>query len=368
MTISYGKMSMFFAFLAALLLLNGCSKDDTSSETSLYFPPSDSDTWETASPSSLGWNTAEIPALLDILKTNGTRAFIVLKDGKIVIEEYFGNNLAGTAAFNKSSIWYWASAGKTLTAFIVGKAQEDGFLKITDKSSVYLGVGWTSAPSQKELLITIKNQLTMTSGLDDGVTDNHSILAQDLKYKADAGTRWAYHNGPYTLLEKVIKNAAGQDFEVYFNSVLRNKIGMDGSWLWSDNDHVYYSTARSMARFGLLMLSKGTWNNESIMKNTAYLNEMITPSQNINKSYGYLWWLNGKASFMIPESQIIFPGSCTPNGPSDMYSGMGKNGQYVSVIPSKKIVLIRMGEDPESVAVPFLFLDSIWTKLKLIIN
>ena len=95
---------------------------------------------------------------------------------------------------------------------------------------------------------------------------------------------------------------------------------------------------------------------------------MITPSQNINKSYGYLWWLNGKASFMIPESQVVFPGSITPNGPVDMYSGMGKNGQYVSIIPSKKIVLVRMGEDPSSVSVPFLFLDNIWAKLKLIIK
>ena len=364
---SLRHLGLYVVFLAAFLFYGGCSKD-ASSDTSLYFPPTDSDTWETASPSTLGWNTAEIPALIDILKTNGTRAFIVLKDGKIVIEEYFGNNLAGTAAFNKSSIWYWASAGKTLTSFIVGKAQEDGFLQITDKSSAYLGVGWTSAPSQKEALITIKNQLTMTSGLDDGVADNHSILAKDLIFKADAGTRWAYHNGPYTLLEKVVKNAAGQDFEVYFNSVLRNKIGMDGSWQWSDNDHVYYSTARSMARFGLLMLSNGRWNNESIMKNTAYFNEMISSSQNINKSYGYLWWLNGKASFMMPESQLVIQGNCTPNGPGDMYSGMGKNGQYISVVPSKKLVLIRMGEDPESVSVPFLFLNDIWAKLKVIIN
>jgi CubicO group peptidase (beta-lactamase class C family) len=360
-------MGLYVVFLAAFILFGGCSKD-ASSDTSLYFPPTDSDTWETASPSSLGWNSAEIPALIDILKTNGTRAFIVLKDGKIVIEEYFGNNLAGTAAFNKNSIWYWASAGKTLTAFIVGKAQEDGFLRITDKSADYLGAGWTSLPSQKELLITIKNQLSMTTGLDDGVTDNHSFLPKDLIYKADAGTRWAYHNGPYTLLEKVVKSAVGQDFDVYFNSVLRNKIGMDGSWQWSDNDHVYYSTARSMARFGLLMLSNGGWNNESIMKNTAYFNEMITPSQNINNSYGYLWWLNGKASFMMPESQLIIQGSCTPNGPGDMYSGMGKNGQYISVIPSRKLVLIRMGEDPESVSVPFLFLNDIWAKLKMIIN
>ena len=237
----------------------------------MYFPPSGSDIWESVSPSSLGWNTSEIQGLLDLLKNNGTRAFILLKDGKIVMEEYFGNNIAGTAAFNKASNWYWASAGKTLTAFTVGKAQEDGFLKITDKSLDYLGAGWTSLTSQKESLITIKHQLTMTTGLDDGVTDNHSFLPQDLKYKADAGTRWAYHNGPYTLLEAVVKDATGVEFETYFNSVLRDKTGMDGIWLWNDNDHVFYSTARSMARFGLLMLNGGKWGKEAIMTGTPIL-------------------------------------------------------------------------------------------------
>ena len=214
----------------------------------------------------------------------------------------------------------------------------------------------------------VRHQLTMTSGLDDEAAGNHSFLPQDLIYKQDAGTRWAYHNGPYTLLESVVKNATAMDFDVYFNSVLRDKIGMDGLWIWTGNDHVYYSTARSMARFGLLMLNNGKWSEDAIMTNSVYFNEMINTSQNLNKSYGYLFWLNGKESFMLPESQLVIPGSVSPNGPDDMYSGIGKNGQYVSIIPSEKMVLIRMGEDPSSVPVPFLFLDDIWEQLNLIIK
>jgi len=350
------------------LLLQYCSKEVPIENNTLYFPPSGSDTWESVSPASLGWNTSEIPSLLDLLETNKTRAFILLKEGKIVMEEYFGNNLAGTLPFDKNKYWYWASAGKTLTAFTAGKAQEDGFFDITDKSSDYLGEGWTSLTSEKESLITVRHQLTMTTGLDDNVTDNHSFLPQDLIYKQDAGTRWAYHNGPYTLLESIVKNATAMDFDAYFNSVLRDKTGMDGSWIWTDNDHVYYSTARSMARFGLLMLNTGKWADETIMTNNVYFNEMINTSQNLNKSYGYLFWLNGKESFMLPESQLVIPGSVSPNGPPDMYSGIGKNGQYVSIIPSEKMVIIRMGEDPSSVPVPFLFLDDIWKKLNLIIK
>jgi len=359
-------MNKIFSLAIIVLLLQACSKEKE--ETTMYFPPIGSDIWETITPASLGWNTSEIPGLLTLLENNKTRAFIVLKDGKIVIEEYFGKNLAATLPFDKKTLWYWASAGKTLTAFTVGKAQEDGYLKITDKTSDYLGAGWTSLPAEKESLINIRHQLTMTTGLDDGVADNHSFLKQDLIYKKDAGTRWAYHNAPYTLLESVVKNASKRNFDTYFNSVLRDKIGMDGTWIWTDNDHVFYSTPRSMARFGLLMLNKGKWESDAIMSDTEYFNEMINTSQSINKSYGFLFWLNGKESFMAPESQMVIPGSISPNGPADMYSGMGKYGQYVSIIPSKNIVLIRMGEDPTSVPVPFLFLDDIWEKLNLIIK
>ena len=68
----------------------------------------------------------------------------------------------------------------------------------------------------------------MTSGLDDIRANDTS--ASSLVYKADAGTRWAYHNTPYTLLERAVENATGQDYNTYFNTVLQNKIGMTGYW------------------------------------------------------------------------------------------------------------------------------------------
>lgn len=354
--------------ILAALLFSCCSENAAPDPVTLYFPPIGSAAWESVTPASLGWNASEIPGLLSLLEDNGTRAFVVLKGGKIVIEEYFGTNLAGTAPFGPSSLWYWASAGKTLTAFTVGKAQEDGRLSIEDSSSVHLGLGWTSLTPAQEAAITVRHQLTMTTGLDDGVADNHSFLPEDLIYKADPGTRWAYHNGPYTLLERVVANATAEAFDAYFDRVLRDRIGLDGTWIWSGNDHVYFSTARGMARFGLLVLNDGKWGEEVVMRDTVFFRAMISTSQSLNKSYGYLWWLNGKESFMVPESQIVFPGSFTPNAPADMVSGIGKYGQYVNVIPSQDLVVVRMGEDPSSVPVPFLFLDDIWEKLELIVR
>jgi len=71
---------------------------------------------------------------------------------------------------------------------------------------------------------------------------------------------------------------------------------------------------------------------------------------------------------MVPESQLVFPGRFTPNAPADMVSGVGKNGRYVCVVPSEGVVMVRIGEDPSSVPVPFLFLDDIWEKLAPIIR
>jgi CubicO group peptidase (beta-lactamase class C family) len=133
------------------------------------------------------------------------------------------------------------------------------------------------------------------------------------------------------------------------------------------NFHIYFSTARSMARFDLLILNKGNWNGKVILNDTSYFESMITPSQTLNNSYGYLWWLNGKESFMLPQTQQLFEGSITPNAPDDMFSGLGKNGQYVSIIPSQNMVMVRMGENPDNSEVAAMFQREIWEKLNEII-
>ncbi len=370
------EMEIGYVLILPFLIFS-CNNDalmDSESEnpeeqlTELYFPSSDNEEWDQTDASELSWNTEKIPELMDLLEENGTRAFIILVNGKIAIEAYFGKDLLNLSDFNQSKQWYWASAGKTLTSFLIGKAQEDNFLSIHDKSSDYLGNNWTDLSKENEDQITIRHQLTMTTGLDDMVSDNHDFSPENLIYKADAGSRWAYHNAPYTILDQVIESAVNEEYEAYFNRVLRDKIGMDGNWVWLNNDHVYFSTARSMVRFGLLISHNGNWDGESIFSDQDYLTEMSTPSQNINNSYGYLWWLNGKDNYMLPGLQITFPGAITPEAPADMYSGIGKNGQYISVIPSLDMVMFRMGENPDEVPVPLLFQKDIWKIMNQIIE
>jgi CubicO group peptidase (beta-lactamase class C family) len=118
-----------------------------------------------------------------------------------------------------------------------------------------------------------------------------------------------------------------------------------------------------MARFGLLMGNKGKWENTTILNET-YFNEATNTSQNINLGYGYLWWLNGKSSYHLPQSQLQFSGSVIPSAPNDMFMALGKNDQKIYVIPSKKMVVIRMGDAADAVNLALSdFDDVLWQKI-----
>jgi CubicO group peptidase (beta-lactamase class C family) len=340
-------MKQFFTLLIVVYSLI-----DFKAQT-IYFPPLTGSTWDTIAPQTLGYCQPKIDSLYNFLEQNNSKAFILLKDGKIVLEKYFGTHTATTP-------WQWASAGKTITSFMTGIAQQEGYLSITDTTASYLGQGWTNCTPQQEERITIWNQLTMTSGLDDGVPDHFCTLDTCLNYLADPGTRWAYHNGPYTLLDGVIENATGLTLNNYTTQKLKNPTGMTGAFFSVGYNNVFFSTARSMARFGSLILNKGNWNGNQIMTDTAYFNDMVNTSQTLNKSYGYLWWLNGKQSFMVPSLQTVFPAFMCPNAPADMISAIGSGGQFLNVVPSQNLVWLRMGDEPSNSNVPFLLNDDIW--------
>ncbi|GAB5564401.1 MAG: serine hydrolase [Winogradskyella sp.] len=337
---------------------NNDPNDNNPQTEEIYFPPINSDIWETKTIEDLNWNNSELQPLLDYLDTKNTKSFMMLHDGKIVLERYFNGH-------SNTSPWYWASAGKTLTTAMAGIAEDEGILDINDKVSDYIGTGWTSAPLEKENLITCKHLLSMSSGLDDSIGDDTSPT--NLQFVADAGTRWAYHN-VYVKLQDVISAASNQSWSNYFNTKLKNKIGMTGAWLQNNDFNVYWSTSRSMARFGLLIYANGKWQVEQIIPE-AYLSEATNTSQNLNKSYGYMWWLNGKSSFRLPQTQIEFTGELIPNAPNDMYTALGKNDQKIYIVPSKKLVVLRMGEaaDTENFALSN-FDNELWEKINALIN
>jgi CubicO group peptidase (beta-lactamase class C family) len=326
----------------------------------LYFPPTTGTTWDTINPASLGWCQEKIDDLYSYLDQTQSKAFIYLKDGKIVLEKYFGT-------FTKDSLFVWNSAGKTLTGLAIGIAQEEGYLTLSDTTSSYLGQGWTSLTSEQENKITIRHQITMTTGLNH-TGDHYCTLPECLVYIANPGSRWMYHNAPYTLLDNVIEAATGTNLNTYVNQKIRTKIGMNGFYFPSGYNNINISNARSMARFGLLMLNRGIWNTTTVLGDENYFDEMINSSQTLNPSYGYLTWLNGKDSYMLPspDVQLTINENAMPNAPLDVFAALGKNGQIINVSPSQKIVMIRMGLGDGGSLVGNQFNDTIWQKINLL--
>ena len=356
-------------YLRLLLILSipisfsGCNKEDAAPKPDpiepMYFPSNTDSEWETKSFSSLGWNEEAAEELKEFLILKNTKSFMILVNGRIVMEEYFDGH-------TQTSSWQWNSAGKTLVATTTGIAQQEGLLNINNTVSQHLGEGWTSEPIEKENLITSRHLLTMTSGIND---ESELVIPFNLTYLADAGTRWSYHN-VFQILMDVVAAASEQEFETYFNAHLKNKIGMDGFWNEGIIFTIYHSTTRSMARFGLLALNNGKWKEEQVINET-FFNESITTSQNINPSYGYLWWLNGKSAFMVPGGQTVYPGILVPNAPPDMYAAMGAEDQRLYVIPSKNMVVIRMGDasDPDNPSFALSGFDNdLWQKINAVVE
>jgi len=349
---SFFMRSLFIVFIA-------CIGFNTLAQSS-YFPPISGNTWAVESPANLNWPSDSLASLNQFLQNENTKAFIILVDGKIAVEWYFDN-------FTQDSIWYWASAGKSLTSFLVGMAMEQNALQLNDPVSQYLGQGWTSLSQPAEDSIQIIHQLSMTTGLDDGVSNSDCTQPSCLSFLATPGTRWAYHNAPYTLLHDVLSSALGVTVNNFILNNLTTSTGITGLFLPVGDNEVFFSTPRSMARFGLLALENGVWDGDTILGDANYIQQMAQPSQSINESYGYLWWLNGQSSYMLPGLQFAFPGSLVPSGPSDMYMALGMNDQKIYVVPSSKMVVIRMG-NPTSAVVPGPsgFDNDLWERLSFL--
>ena len=105
-------MTKYFRQIMIVLWVAFLVSASSSQAQSTYFPLNNTGLWDTLPPSALGWCPARIDSLYALLDSNDTKAFILLKDGKIVLEKYF-------AGHSPNTLWRWASAGKTVTATLV---------------------------------------------------------------------------------------------------------------------------------------------------------------------------------------------------------------------------------------------------------
>ncbi len=301
----------------------------------MYFPPTATDDWETVSPAALGWDTTALNNALTYAGQQKSTGVVILWRGRIAAERYW-NGWTPT----KDSII--ASAGKSVTSFLIGQLQEQGRLNITRPASTYLGTGWSRSPAS-EPRITVQHLLSMNSGLDDS-----------LRFVLEPGARFYYNNPAYYQTFDLITRVSGQGMNAVTGTLLWNRIGMrTATWRFNvdtgEPGFILSCSTRDMARFGLLVLNKGRWDSQVLLADTSYLRASLSTSQASNPSYGYLWWLNGKASYRTPGPYLLpnTSGSLIPSGPSDLVAALGKGDKKIYVIPSLDLVVVRHGAEAD---------------------
>ncbi|MCP5119266.1 MAG: serine hydrolase, partial [bacterium] len=258
----------------------------------LYFPP-DGQPWQTVSPAEAGWDSAKLDAALTFAGERKSSGVVILLDGKILAERHW--NLKSPRQLGADAqghaIEDVASVQKSIVAILFGIARERWLIDIDDPVDKHLGQGWSKAPRAAEAKITLRHLLTMTSGLTTRLT-----------LEAPAGKKWRYNTTAYSRSLQAVAKAAGKSPNGLTREWLTSLIGMaDSKWeprrgsanLLATNPLGFATTARDLARFGLLVVGEGQWNGTVVLGDREYLRQAISPSQRLNPSYGYLWWLNG---------------------------------------------------------------------------
>lgn len=269
---------------------------------------------------------------------NKTRAVLVIYKNQIIAEKY-------AKGFDKNAKQQGWSMTKSLTSTMYGVLQSKGKLNVNDKAPVEL---WEN---DKRSQITLNNLLQMNSGLEwsedyFSISDATKMLfmSKDMGSKqaekpliGKPNESWYYSSGTTNLLSKILRSYY-PNHQAYLNawySDLVDKIGMHSMVIEADQVGTYvgssycWATPRDWAKLGLLYLHKGNWNGMQIF-DESWVKYATTPTNSSNGNYGAQIWLNvGGVEY--------------PDVPEDVFSFHGFSGQRVFIIPSKDLVIVRMG-------------------------
>ncbi len=279
-------------------------------------------------------------------KKQRTRAVIVLYNGRLVAEKY-------AAGYNRDSKMYGWSMAKSITSALIGTLVKQDRL---DDSQLAPVAEWSKASDPRHF-ITIKNLLQQTSGLDFVENYTKASDVTNMLYKKDdmaayvaghtlahePGRFFNYSSGNSNILSRIIRQTVGdKEYASYPYTALFYKLGMYHTLIEPDASGTYVgssyimATARDYARFGLLYYNDGVWNGERILPEDWVKKTITPPASNPLKNYGYQFWLNGFDK--DHPDQIKYP-----DVPTDMFYCDGFGYQYIYVIPSKKLLVVRLG-------------------------
>ena len=275
-----------------------------------------------------------------------TRAILISQNGEIIAEKY-------SDGINETSVLLGWSMTKSVINAMIGILVQDKKFTIQDSN---LFPQWKEDNRKS---ITIDNLLRMSSGLDfeeeyaplkDATymlysSKSTSDYAIQKPLKLPPGTLWYYSSGTTNILSRLIFDANGGTLEKNTNFLrerLLDKLNMKTAILEPDSSGVIigssymFASARDWARFGFLYLRDGMFNGERILPEgwVAY-STSVTENTPLGE-YGAQIWLNrgnpkGSSNRKFPKL------------PEDLYYFGGYNKQIVAIIPSKKMVIVRLG-------------------------
>ncbi len=275
--------------------------------------------------------------------TQKTRTLLILYKGHPIAEKY-------ADGFTKDTPILGWSMTKSVMATLYGILEYQGKIKINAQAPI------ASWQQDDRKTITLDHLLRMQSGLEweedyTRISDVTQMLFLDsdmsqaqINKKAIAKPTeiWNYSSGTSNLLSGILKNRFKTDQEhLDFPYVsLIDKIGMHSMLIETDlagnfvGSSYAWASTRDWAKFGLLYLNRGDWNGERIF-DASWVDYITKPTEHSDGTYGAHFWLNAHGKF--------------PDVPKDMYSANGYQGQYVFVIPSKELVIVRTGlaENPD---------------------
>jgi CubicO group peptidase (beta-lactamase class C family) len=286
--------------------------------------------WETATPASQGMDADGLDKARAWLETHNSKSGVVIRHGRIVAEWYFG----GAGRQSKFAAY---STSKSLSSIATGLAIADGKLGLDHTVGQYVH----DANPETKRAVTVKQLLSMTSGVhnDPGFPqreDQFSYAVKTAPMDNEPGTKWDYNNTGLALLSPVFRQATGIEIDEFLNDRVFQPIGIrseDWSWEHREGYALPYSgchtTARSLGRIGLLVLHQGKWQETQVVP-AAWLAESVAASQELNKSYGYLWWNNTTDKW--------------PGIPADAFAALGKWDNNILVVPSLDLIVIRQSD------------------------
>lgn len=282
------------------------------------------------------YNKKELPKnIVDDLIHSNTASFLVVKEGKLLHEQYCNgyHELSKTNSF---------SMAKAVTVMLYGKALEEGKIKNIDQNFSDFYDEFKLKPFGKDL--SLKHLAQMESGLiwDENYKNpflpnarayyGKSLIKATFsrKFKEKPGERFEYQSGSTQLLGFAVKKAINQSLSSYLSEKFWIPLGMEQNADWSVDESgmektycCIHSNSRDFAKLGQLFIDDGKVGNEQIL-NLDFIEKMRTPTEKSDEIYGMGFWINN-------------------DNPIKHYYFLGLQGQYIIMIPEHKMVIVRTG-------------------------